>query len=117
MDKKTIQNNLIMIVTLLVICAGIMITVIVIGITENGTEVSEPSGPMTGSLPEHRSLAGAPIIFVPAYEECPPRERVLIDTPIWIVDADGNVAYHWMYECKNTAWNRSYTNPNCTSNT
>jgi hypothetical protein len=59
------------------------------------------------------------MIYVPAYpgDECPPRERVLIDTPIRIVDADGNVAYHWMYECKNTTWNRSHTNPNCTTNT
>lgn len=53
------------------------------------------------------------VIFVPAYEECPASERVLLDMPIQLIDGDGNVRYHWIYECKNTAWNRTPTTPNC----
>ena len=53
------------------------------------------------------------VIFVPAYEECPASERVLLDMPIQIIDEDGNVVYHWIYECKDTAWNRTPTTPDC----
>jgi hypothetical protein len=108
-SKKTRRNNIIitMIVTLLVIYVAIMITAVVIG-----DEAIQPYGMEMSDMMDE-------MIYVPAYpgDECTPKDRVLIDTPIRIVDADGNVAYHWMYECKNMAWNRSHTNPNCTSNT
>jgi hypothetical protein len=115
MNKKTRQNDLIiiMIIMMLVIGAAIMIAAVVIGITKNGgqEEVIHPVGQTTE---EPRTLEGVPIIFVPAYEKCPPEDRVLLDNPIEITNLDGNVVYHWMYECKDTAWNRSHTTPDCT---
>ncbi len=79
-------------------------------------EVIHPSGPMIGEVDEQRNPTTAmpTIIFVPAYEECPQGERVLLGNPLRVVDHDGNVVYHWMYECKATAWNRTPTTPNCT---
>ena len=113
--KKKRPNNLIIIlmITMLVLAAAIMIAAVVIGNNKNGEqeEVIHPIGQTTG---EPRTIEGVPIIFVPAYEECPPEDRVLIDNPIEVVDEDGNAVYHWMYECKSTAWNRSYTTPDCT---
>jgi hypothetical protein len=48
------------------------------------------------------------MIYVPAYpdEECELGDRVLLDMPIRIVDTDGTVYYHWVYENSSTARNR-----------
>jgi hypothetical protein len=49
------------------------------------------------------------VIPVPAYEECPRGERVYLGNYLKVVDSTGKVTLHWMYECKNTAWNRTPT--------
>ena len=115
MKEKPLQNNLI-IIMIIIMTTLVMIGAAFVLVTNTQEEVTHPAGLMDGSLPERGVLAGAPMIYIPAYEECPPEDRVLLDTPLKIIDSDGGVTYHWLYECKNTSWNRTPTTPDCEHN-
>lgn len=77
-------------------------------------EVIHPIGPMTGDEAIHTygmemSDMMDEMIYVPAYpgDECTHKDRVLIDTPIRIVDANGTVYWHWLYENRDNARDRN----------
>ena len=53
------------------------------------------------------------VIPVPAYEKCPRGKRVFLGNYLKVVDSTGTVRLHWMYECEDTAWNRTPIVPDC----
>jgi len=93
-----------------VILLIIAICAVAFAITESTKEGIQPTGPMTGYNVLHP--IGVPmgeIIYVPAYpgDECAKEDRVLIDYPVKIIDADGRVYWQWLYENRDNARNRS----------
>jgi hypothetical protein len=108
-------NKLIMVV----MAAILIIAAVIIGFmaVDNRPAQIHPVGPMIGDEQIHPHGTRSPgvammpmdeMIYVPAYpdEECTAEDRILIDTPIRVVDADGTVYRHWLYENSSTARNR-----------
>lgn len=103
-------NRIIVIVALTCVAfAGLCLMV-------SATLQPEPRGPMFGDrqimLINDRLMTVfdgevVEVIPVPAYEECPRRERVFIGNQLRVVDSTGKVRIHWMYECRDTARNRA----------
>lgn len=101
---KTNEAILSLVVVLILIAAA---AVIGFAITAETNAPDEPHGPMTrDDEPTHYPMDE--MIYVPAYpgDECPPEDRVLINTPIRVVDTDGTVYWHWYYENRTIARNR-----------
>ncbi len=104
-------------VIIVVMAAFLIIMAVIIGFVavDNRTEQTHPVGPMIGdeqiqpydTAPPMIPRDSDVIVYIPAYpgDECAPEDRVLIDTPIRVVDADGTVYWHWFYESKDHAWN------------
>ena len=83
---------------------------------DTSIEYDEPRGLMTGGDEQIHPCEGDAItipmdemIYVPAYpgDECQWGDRVLVDDPIRVVDTDGTVYWHWFYESKDHARNRT----------
>jgi len=83
---------------------------------DTSIEYDEPRGPMTGGderiHPYGAEMVSVPMdemIYIPAYpdDECPRSDRVLINEPIRVEDTDGTVYWHWFYENRTRARNRT----------
>lgn len=106
-------------VIIVVMAAILIIAAVIIGFmaVDNRPAQIHPVGPMIGDERIHPCGTESPgvvmipmdeMIYVPAYpdEECTAEDRILIDTPIRVVDADGTVYWHWLYENRTRARNR-----------
>ncbi len=106
-------------VIMVAMAAILIIAAVIIGFMAAETRPAQmhPVGPMIGDEPMHPGGMEAPgmmsipmdeMIYISAYpdDECAPEDRVLIDTPIRVVDTDGTVYWHWFYESSNTTRNR-----------
>ena len=109
-SKDTLKLVIIGIAIIISMAIGFVLT------EDTSIEYDEPRGPMTGGDEQIHPCEGDAItvpmdemIFIPAYpgDECPSSDRVLIDTPIQVVDTDGTVYWHWFYENRTRARNRT----------
>lgn len=116
MKPQTTMNMLPIIIGLIIIVGIGFIT------CSTALEQIHPVGPMTGGDenidPYDPMMHGVEVIpwndviYVPEYpgDECPAGARILIDTPIKVIDTDGTVYWHWFYENRDNARNRSDAN-------